>query len=111
MFDAEKVVDTFVSCIDFCDAGAVCCLFLSYGFPSDGAASTANNITREGSIFKEFKWSTVSDGVTELATPAGITKTGKLVTFGRGRRSCICVCFFVVMMGEVIEGLKSVVCR
>ena len=52
VFDAEEIVDAFVGSVDFCDAGAVCCFVLSYGFPCNRAASTTDNITGEGTKFE-----------------------------------------------------------
>ena len=45
MFDAEEVIDTFVSSVDFSDAGAVCRLLLSNSFPGDGATGTTDKVT------------------------------------------------------------------
>jgi hypothetical protein len=40
----EKIVDAFVCGVDFCNTRAVCCLFLSNGFPGDWAAGATDEI-------------------------------------------------------------------
>jgi hypothetical protein len=52
VFDAQEIVDAFVGGVDFGNAGAICCLILSDGFPGDRAASAADNIAREGPILE-----------------------------------------------------------
>ena len=86
--NGEKIVDALVRGVDFCSARAVCCLFLSNGFPGDWAASAADKIAGERPEFEQFKRSAVRDSVSELPTPAGITERGKVGAISGGGRCC-----------------------
>jgi hypothetical protein len=110
MLNTEEIIDAFVGGVDFSDAQTVGCLILPDGFPSDGTTTTANDVTGERSIFEEFEGSAIGNCVAELAAPTCITKCSEVVTLSRRWGAGICVCFFVVMMGEVIESLKSLMC-
>ena len=76
-------------------------------FPCDGSSVATNNKTRERTKFKQFERSAVWDGVTNLATPAGIAKGSEGLAFGRRRRCGVGEGLFVVMMREVVECLDG----
>jgi len=85
-------------------------LILADGFPGNRSARTADDEAGEGLEFEEFKWRAVSNGIPKLATPACVTEGGEIVAFTWGWRCSVVVCFFVVMMREVIEGLAGRAC-
>lgn len=62
--------------VDFRDTRTIGCFVLTDGFPGNGAAGATYEITREGSKFKEFKGIVVRHGISELISPAGVTKGG-----------------------------------
>ena len=73
----------------------------------NGAASHDDNKAREGAKFEEFEGRI--DSIFHLATPASIAKNFEAVVMGRHRWSDIAVCFFIVVVGEVVDCLYNIV--
>ncbi len=84
-------------------------MLLPDGFPSNGPPAVAEEEAGEGEKFKPFKGSAGQDNVPKLPSPARITVPGELIAFGWRRRGDVRVCFVVVVVREVVEGLDGIV--
>ena len=106
--DAVKLCCAFVCGNNFSDAGAESRLILADGFPSQWPPCPADKEARHATQLEWFEGSAVWDGITNLASPAGITEGCKFVTISRCRWSCVGIGLSVVVVGEMVEGLDGV---
>ena len=83
-------------------------MILSDCFPSKWPPCPADEIARHATEFEKFKRGAVRHRVSNLTPPASVTKGSEIGTITWSRRGSVGVGLFVVVVGEVIEGLDGV---
>ena len=99
----KSVVSTFVRHFDLCFTGAAASAVDTKLFPRDWATRAEDDVAGHGTELEELNFHSIQDGVSELGTPARVTKKSEFMEFVSLRRLCIGVGFNVMfeqMVGE-----------